>query len=96
MCSPWCSWALVHRTGSGILNPVYEDRGIDSTADIRILTRLLFAGLVALVITAFVLFLITRNWIYVVLLIVPYAIVSATQWYAAHRRAEENGAAGEF
>ncbi len=75
---------------------MYEDRGLDSTADIRILTRLFFAGLVALVITSFVLFLLTRNWIYVALLIVPYAIVSATQWYAADRRAKANGAAGEF
>lgn len=75
---------------------MYEDRGLDSTADIRIFTRLLFAGLVALVLSAFVLFIITRNWIYVLLLIVPYAIVAGTQWYAAARRAEENGAAGEF
>ena len=88
--------ALVEPTASGNLRAVYEDRGLDSTADVRILTRLLLAGLVALVLTSFVLFLVTRNWLYVALLVVPYALVSATQWYAAHRRAEENGAAGEF
>ncbi len=75
---------------------MYEDRGLDSTADVRILTRLLLVGLVALVLSAFFLFIITQNWIYAVLLIVPYSLVSATQWYAAKRRAEEHGAAGEF
>lgn len=78
------------------MEDVYEDRGLDSTADVRVLTRLLLAGLVTLVLTAFVLLIFTRNWVYGSLLVVPYTIVSASQWYAAHKRAEAHGAAGEF
>ncbi|MEE9416338.1 MAG: hypothetical protein V3V01_13735 [Acidimicrobiales bacterium] len=75
---------------------MYEDRGLDSTADVRVLTRLLLAGLVTLLLTALVLLIVTGNWIYGSLLVIPYCIVAATQWYAAHRRAEAHGAAGEF
>ncbi len=60
------------------------------------MTRLLLVGLVAMVLTGFVLFVLTREWVYALLLIVPYTIVSATQWYAANRRAKARGAAGEF
>ncbi|MDH3705308.1 MAG: hypothetical protein OES57_04540 [Acidimicrobiia bacterium] len=73
-----------------------DDIGLDSRADLHILTRLLLWGLAAAVIVAFVAMAVTGNWTLVGAMLVCYLIIAATQWYAAYRRARARGAVGEF
>ncbi|MGI9602403.1 MAG: hypothetical protein ACR2QE_10990 [Acidimicrobiales bacterium] len=72
------------------------DEGLDSPADLRMFTRFLLWGLAAAVIVAFVALLVTGNWALVGGMLVCYLIIAASQYYAAHRRAEARGAVGEF
>lgn len=65
------------------------DRGLDSSADLKILTRLLTAGLVAAVIVGFVALVLSGNWVLLVVIVAPYAVIAAFQWAAAFRRARE-------
>ncbi len=72
------------------------DRGLDSQQDLKIFTRILLFGLVAIVLVSFVLLLLTGNWLLLGVLVGAYALVAAAQWYAAYRRHQAHGAVGEF
>ena len=62
------------------------DRGLDSIADLRALTRLLFFGLAAVVIIGAVVMILARNWSVLLLLIGAYVIIAAIQWIAVRHR----------
>ncbi len=62
------------------------DRGLDSPADLHVLERLLFFGLVAAVIVGVVALLLTGSWTVLLVVLVAYAVVAAIQWIAVHRR----------
>ena len=74
----------------------HDDIGLDSRADLHMLTRLLLWGLVAAVIVGFVAMLVTGNWALVGAMLACYLVIAATQYYAAYRRARAHGAVGEF
>jgi len=73
-----------------------RDIGLDSTADLHILTRILLWGLAAAVIVAFVAMLVSGNWTVVGGMLACYIVIAGTQYYAAYRRARARGAVGEF
>ena len=62
------------------------DRGLDSIADLRALTRLLFFGLVGVLIIGTVVMILARKWSVLLLLIGAYAVIAAIQWVAVHHR----------
>ncbi len=66
-----------------------RDPGLTSRADLRALTRLLMWGLVAGVVVGIVAVGLGGNLATVLLVVVTYAAVAATQWVAAFRRARE-------
>ena len=71
-----------------------RDRGLDSTADVRVLTRFLLWGLVAVLIAAFVALLVSGRWAWAVLIVVPYAVVATVQWRLAIARQRARRAEG--
>ncbi len=76
---------MVDPVGSGGAGP-QPDPGLDSVADVRVLTRLLLWGLVAVLIAAFVALLVSGRWAWAVLIVVPYVVVSVVQWRVAIAR----------
>jgi hypothetical protein len=62
------------------------DRGLDSIADLRALTRLLFFGLAAVVIIGAVVTIMAREWLVLLLLIGAYVIIATIQWIAVRHR----------
>ena len=62
------------------------DRGLDSIADLRALTRLLFFGLVGVLIIGTVVMILARKWLVLLLLIGAYAVIAVIQWVAVHHR----------
>ena len=63
------------------------DAGLDSEADLCIFTRVLLFGVVAIVIVAGIVFLVTGDLAVVGVLAVAYGVIAVSQWYAAYRRA---------
>jgi membrane protein implicated in regulation of membrane protease activity len=64
------------------------DAGLDSVADLSMLTRMLLAGLVAMVVVGVVAFIISGEWIVVLLIVGAYAAIAGTQWVAAAKRVQ--------
>jgi hypothetical protein len=64
----------------------HRDRGLDSIADLRAFTRLLFYGLVLAVIVGAVVLIAAHEWVAFVVLIAAYAAIATIQWIAVHRR----------
>ena len=62
------------------------DRGLDSIADLRALTRLLFFGLAAIVIIGTVVMVLARKWLVLLVLVGAYAVIATIQWVAVHHR----------
>ena len=62
------------------------DHGLDSPADLRMLERLLFYGLVVADIVGVVALLATGSWKVLALVVAAYAVVAGIQWLAVHRR----------
>jgi hypothetical protein len=62
------------------------DRGLDSIADLRAFTRLLFFGLAAAVIIGAIATILARRWFLLLLLVGAYAVIAAIQWVAVHHR----------
>ena len=62
------------------------DRGLDSIADLRALTRLLFFGLVGVVIIGAVVTILARKWFVLFLLVGAYVVIAVIQWVAVHHR----------
>ena len=62
------------------------DRGLDSIADLRALMRLLFFGLVAVVIVGTVVTILARRWLVLLLLVGAYAVIATIQWVAVRHR----------
>ena len=62
------------------------DRGLDSIADLRAFTRLLFFGLAAVVIIGAVATILARKWFVLLLLVGAYVVIAAIQWVAVHHR----------
>ncbi len=62
------------------------DPGLDSGEDLRMLTRLLIAGLVGMVIVAAVVLVLSGNWSLVALVLGGYLIIAVMQWSAAAQR----------
>jgi membrane protein implicated in regulation of membrane protease activity len=62
------------------------DRGLDSPADLKILERLLFYGLAAVVIAGLIAVLVTGEWIVLLGVLVAYGVIAAIQWVAVQRR----------
>jgi Flp pilus assembly protein TadB len=69
-----------------------SDAGLDSAADLSMLTRLIVAGLAAAVVIGIVAFLISGDWVVVVLVVGAYTAIAATQWVAAARRVKRTKA----
>jgi hypothetical protein len=63
-----------------------DDQGLNSAADLKMLERVLIAGLVAVIITGFVAFIFTGNWWLLLLTIGPYALIAGSQWAFAAQR----------
>ena len=62
------------------------DHGLDSIADLRALTRLLFFGLAAVVIIGALVTILARKWWVLLVLIGAYLVIAAIQWVAVHHR----------
>jgi hypothetical protein len=62
------------------------DRGLDSIADLRALTRLLFFGLAGVVIIGAVATILARKWFVLVMLVGAYAVIATIQWIAVRHR----------
>jgi membrane protein implicated in regulation of membrane protease activity len=62
------------------------DRGLDSIADLRALTRLLFFGLAGIVIVGAVVTILAHKWSVLLILVVAYVVIAAIQWVAVHHR----------
>ena len=62
------------------------DRGLDSIADLRAFTRLLFFGIAGVLIIGTVVMLLTRNWSMLLILIGAYAVIAVIQWVAVRHR----------
>ena len=62
------------------------DRGLDSIADLRALTRLLFFCLVGVLIVGTVVMILAHKWSVLLLLIGAYAVIAVIQWVAVHHR----------
>ncbi len=65
------------------------DRGLDSTADLKALTRILLWGLVAVVLVGAAAVGIGLNLGTALIVIGTYAVIAVSQWVAAFRRARE-------
>ena len=66
--------------------PKASDRGLDSIADLRALTRLLFYGLVVAVIVGLVVTIVAREWLAFVVLVAAYGVIAAIEWIAVRHR----------
>ena len=62
------------------------DRGLDSIADLRAFTRLLFFGLVGVLIVGTVVMILARKWSVLLLLVGAYAVIAVIQWVAVRHR----------
>ena len=62
------------------------DRGLDSIADLRAFTRLLFFGLVGVLIVGTVVMILARKWSILLLLVGAYAVIAVIQWVAVRHR----------
>jgi hypothetical protein len=62
------------------------DRGLDSIADLKAFTRLLFFGIAGVLIIGTVVMLLTRNWSMLLILIGAYAVIAVIQWIAVRHR----------
>jgi hypothetical protein len=62
------------------------DRGLDSIADLRVLTRLLFFGLAGVVIIGAIATILAREWILLLVLVGAYVVIAAIQWVAVRHR----------
>lgn len=62
------------------------DRGLDSPADLKVLERLLFYGLAAVVIVGVIVVVVTGEWIVLLGVLVAYGLIAAIQWLAVHHR----------
>ena len=62
------------------------DPGLDSPADLKMLERLLFYGLAAVVILGAVAVAVTGEWLVLLGVLGAYAVIAAIQWVAVHRR----------
>jgi len=62
------------------------DRGLDSIADLQALTRLLFFGLVGVLVIGTIVMVLARKWWVLLLLIGAYAVIAVIQWVAVHHR----------
>lgn len=59
---------------------------MDSTADLKMLTRLLTVGAVAVLAVGVVAVMVGGRWYLLFLVVVPYLAIAVTQWYVAARR----------
>jgi hypothetical protein len=66
--------------------PASADRGLDSIADLRTLTRLMFYGLAGVVIIGAIATVVARKWFILLLLVGAYVVIAAIQWVAVHHR----------
>ena len=62
------------------------DRGLDSIADLHALMRLLFFGLVAVVIVGTIITILAHKWSVLLLLLGAYAVIATVQWVAVRHR----------
>jgi hypothetical protein len=62
------------------------DHGLDSIADLRALTRLLFFGLAGVVIIGAVVTILAREWSVLLLLVAAYVVIASIQWVAVRHR----------
>jgi hypothetical protein len=62
------------------------DRGLDSIADLRAFTRLLFFGLAGVVIIGAIATVLARKWFLLLLLVGAYVVIATIQWVAVHHR----------
>jgi hypothetical protein len=62
------------------------DRGLDSIADLRAFTRLLFVGLAAVVIIGAIATILARRWSLLILIVGAYAVIAVIQWVAVRHR----------
>lgn len=62
------------------------DRGLDSIADLRALTRLLFVGLAGVVIIGAIATILARKWSLLILIVGAYAVIAVIQWVAVRHR----------
>ncbi len=78
-----CCWST-RRASVGSVDD--HDRGLDSIADLRAFTRLLFYGLVLALIVGAIVLIAAREWLAFVVLVAAYAAIASIQWIAVHRR----------
>lgn len=62
------------------------DRGLDSIADLRVLGRLLFYGLVVAIIIGAIVAAFTRHWFVLLIVVGAYAAIAIIQWLAVSHR----------
>jgi len=62
------------------------DRGLDSIADLRAITRLLFFGLAGIVIVGSVVMILAHKWSVLLILVAAYVVIAAIQWIAVRHR----------
>ena len=62
------------------------DRGLDSIADLRAITRLLFFGLAGIVIVGSVVMILAHKWSVLLILVAAYVVIAAIQWVAVRHR----------
>ena len=62
------------------------DRRLDSPADLKMLERLLFSGLAAIVIIGVIAALVTGEWVVLLGVLLAYGVIAAIQWVAVNRR----------
>ena len=62
------------------------DRGLDSIADLRAMTRLLFFGLAGIVIVGSVVMILAHKWSVLLILVAAYVVIAAIQWVAVRHR----------
>ena len=62
------------------------DPGLNSIADLKALTRLLFYGLVAAVIIGAVVAALAHEWLALVILVAAYLVIAIVQWVAVSHR----------
>ncbi len=68
----------------------HPDSGLDSPADLRLLERLLFVGLVAAIIVGVVALVFTGELRVLLIVVAAYAVIAGIQWAAVHRRMRGN------
>ena len=62
------------------------DRGLDSIADLRVLGRLFFYGLVVAVVIGAIVATFTRHWFVLLIVVGAYAAIGIIQWLAVSHR----------